>query len=233
MTSASLIVVQGKPIGKEIPLRPPKFLIGRGTECHLRPSSEMISRQHCLFTITDDELRVVDMGSTNGTILNGKKVETETTVRNGDLVEVGPLGFKVKIQVVAVPPSNVVAPVPVAPPVAVAKLGNHDAADADIEHWLLGDAAHPVPETPSSIYGGDTQMDTAVVRAQDTDTNADVPTSGSGVVAAEVPAGEPAADDGAKLTNKGPKQVIEKTREDTSRAAADILKKMLERRPNR
>jgi len=39
-----LIVVRGKPEGKVIPLAGPKFKIGRGETCHLRPNSEQVSR---------------------------------------------------------------------------------------------------------------------------------------------------------------------------------------------
>ena len=46
-----LIVVQGKPEGKVIPLLGPVFKIGRGETCHLRPNSELVSREHAEFTI--------------------------------------------------------------------------------------------------------------------------------------------------------------------------------------
>ena len=69
--NVKLVVVQGKPEGKEIPLRTPKFLIGRGTECHLRPNSELISRHHCLLIIGESGVTLRDLGSTNGTLVNG------------------------------------------------------------------------------------------------------------------------------------------------------------------
>ena len=46
-----LIVVRGKPEGKVIPLAGPKFKIGRGETCHLRPNSEQVSREHAEFTL--------------------------------------------------------------------------------------------------------------------------------------------------------------------------------------
>ena len=46
-----LIVVRGKPEGKVIPLAGPKFKIGRGETCHLRPNSEQVSREHAEFTV--------------------------------------------------------------------------------------------------------------------------------------------------------------------------------------
>ena len=47
-----LVVVQGKPEGKTIPLAGPVFKIGRGETCHLRPNSEQVSREHAEFTMS-------------------------------------------------------------------------------------------------------------------------------------------------------------------------------------
>src|SRR3954451_6417289 len=46
LMKVQLIVVQGKPEGKTIPLQGPIFKIGRGETCHLRPNSEQVSREH-------------------------------------------------------------------------------------------------------------------------------------------------------------------------------------------
>ena len=67
-----LVVVRGKPEGKVIPLVGPKFKIGRGETCHLRPISEQVSREHAEFTIDGDAVVVRDLGSRNGTLVNGK-----------------------------------------------------------------------------------------------------------------------------------------------------------------
>ena len=66
-----LIVVQGKPEGKVIPLTGPVFKIGRGEGCHLRPNSELVSREHAEFRVVDEEVTVRDLGSRNGTLVNG------------------------------------------------------------------------------------------------------------------------------------------------------------------
>src|SRR5437667_12871352 len=69
-----LIVVQGKPEGKVIPLVGPMFKIGRGETCHLRPNSEQVSREHAAFSIAGDDVSVRDLGSRNGTLVNGKAI---------------------------------------------------------------------------------------------------------------------------------------------------------------
>ncbi len=93
-----LIVVQGKPAGKVIPLASPIFRIGRGETCHLRPNSEQVSREHAEFRITADRVIVVDLGSRNGTFVNGKRLTEPYTLKDRDLVQVGPLTFAVSIQ---------------------------------------------------------------------------------------------------------------------------------------
>ena len=72
-----LVVVRGKPEGKVIPLVGPTFKIGRGETCHLRPNSEQVSREHAEFTINGETINVRDLGSRNGTLVNGKALTTE------------------------------------------------------------------------------------------------------------------------------------------------------------
>src|SRR5947209_20385632 len=97
-----LIVVQGRSEGKTIPLVGPVFRIGRGETCHLRPNSERVSREHAEFTVTADSVVVRDLGSRNGTLVNGKALTQPTALKDRDLVQVGPLTFQVAIQDAAV-----------------------------------------------------------------------------------------------------------------------------------
>src|SRR5436190_23350030 len=92
-----LVVVRGKPEGKVIPLVGPKFKIGRGETCHLRPNSEQVSREHAEFTINADSVLVRDLGSRNGTLVNGKALTAEYRLKDRDLVQVGPLTFAISI----------------------------------------------------------------------------------------------------------------------------------------
>src|SRR5262249_33674882 len=92
-----LVVVRGKPEGKVIPLVGPSFKIGRGETCHLRPNSEQVSREHAEVTIAADSVSVRDLGSRNGTLVNGKALTDECRLKDRDLVQVGPLTFAVSI----------------------------------------------------------------------------------------------------------------------------------------
>ena len=96
MLRAELKSVGGQHDGKLISLDADrKFLIGREQDCHLRPNSESISRHHCGFTLDEFCLRLRDLGSTNGTAVNGESITSQVRLEQGDRVTVGPLEFEV------------------------------------------------------------------------------------------------------------------------------------------
>jgi predicted component of type VI protein secretion system len=73
-------------------------LVGRGPECKLRISSAQVSRRHCLIKVAAESVSVRDLGSANGTRLNGQAISTETDVPilPGSTLVVGPLKFVVQ-----------------------------------------------------------------------------------------------------------------------------------------
>lgn len=91
---AQLIVVYGKPRNtiKTLPLG--DCLIGRGDECQVRTNSSLVSRQHCLIHVTRESATLRDLGSTNGTLVNGKRLVNERELTNGDLLQIGPVVFE-------------------------------------------------------------------------------------------------------------------------------------------
>jgi len=151
-----LIVVQGKPEGKTIPLATPTFRIGRGDTCNLRPSSELVSREHAEFAVKADRVTVRDLGSRNGTLVNGKVISAEQILKDNDTVTVGNLTFAVSIQDAPKASANPAASAP-PKPVAKAVKSLDDASNAEIDSWLLGDSNGPVPDSPSGVYGGETR----------------------------------------------------------------------------
>ncbi len=120
-----LIVTNGRHTGREIPVKGPKFFIGRAEDCHLRPASDQVSRHHCVILVTSDDVSIRDLGSRNGTFVNGKQISPQCRLRPGDRVVVGQLDFD--IQFVGMPPepepqASQAAAVETAPgPSAVAK----------------------------------------------------------------------------------------------------------------
>jgi pSer/pThr/pTyr-binding forkhead associated (FHA) protein len=91
-----LKVLTGAHSGKEITIPVPRFLIGRGEDCHLRPQSDLISRHHCEINI-GEQVVVHDCGSRNGTHVNGEQIEGKHVVKMGDKLRVGALEFEIDI----------------------------------------------------------------------------------------------------------------------------------------
>jgi pSer/pThr/pTyr-binding forkhead associated (FHA) protein len=107
MVSAELKVIGGKHAGQVIPLNRRKFLIGREQDCQLRPNSDMVSRHHCVFSVDDFSVRLRDLGSTNGTLVNGERIRKDVVLSAGDRVVIGNLEFEVGIHSgVSVPDSD-------------------------------------------------------------------------------------------------------------------------------
>ena len=103
MQNAVLKIVGGKQDGKLIPLQTKKFLIGREQDCHLRPSSDSVSRHHCAISIDEYSVRVRDLGSSNGTYLNGQRLVGTQEAVSGDRLKIGTLEFEIQFQKEGVP----------------------------------------------------------------------------------------------------------------------------------
>src|SRR5260370_10707237 len=96
--TVKLLVVQGRPLGKSLLFPCGDYYFGRGPECHVRPESEWVSRQHCLLRVTPTGAFVRDLGSRNGTLVNGALLDQERQLVHGDQVQIGPLVFEVQLE---------------------------------------------------------------------------------------------------------------------------------------
>ncbi len=67
------------------------FVVGRGAECDLVLNSRSVSRRHIEFKLKRAELTIKDLGSRNGSIVNGVAIEpnTRVVIRLGDVIQVG------------------------------------------------------------------------------------------------------------------------------------------------
>lgn len=81
---------------KEFPLRPGKTLLGRQDSCQLRIPTGDVSRKHCEIEVSDSNVKVRDLGSTNGTFVNGQRTG-ETALKAGDRLGIGPVLFVVQV----------------------------------------------------------------------------------------------------------------------------------------
>lgn len=82
------------PIGAVYPLHPITN-IGRTADNNIVLDSEYVSGYHARIYQKNNDYILKDMGSTNGTLLNGIKVERPIVIKNNDLVGIGGIVFKV------------------------------------------------------------------------------------------------------------------------------------------
>ena len=94
-----LKVVSGPHCGLELVISHVCVLFtGRGDDVNLRLDKEpLISRRHFRLDINPPSVRLVDLGSTNGTLLNGLAV-SEATLSSGDRITIGETSIKVEIE---------------------------------------------------------------------------------------------------------------------------------------
>ncbi len=93
---ARLKVLHDKANVKQVKLLP-VTLIGRSTECNLKIASSQVSRAHCRITLANDTVYVEDLGSANGTMVDGKMLPPHqpTSIAPGATLVVGPAEFQV------------------------------------------------------------------------------------------------------------------------------------------
>ncbi|MEY3204703.1 MAG: hypothetical protein RLZZ21_1034 [Planctomycetota bacterium] len=72
-------------------------LVGRSDEAKFRVQQDSVSRRHCEFFIKDEAVFVRDLGSTNGTLVNGERIASSvaTAVPPGAEIRVGGIVFRV------------------------------------------------------------------------------------------------------------------------------------------
>ncbi|MCY1006798.1 AgmX/PglI C-terminal domain-containing protein [Nannocystis pusilla] len=92
--------------------------IGKLKSSHICLDDEAVARMHAVIEVSGEEVRVIDLGSAAGTVLNGQRIDKNAVLHDGDALNFGPYRLEVgfaKQQVAAAP-----APAQVAAPVAVA-----------------------------------------------------------------------------------------------------------------
>jgi pSer/pThr/pTyr-binding forkhead associated (FHA) protein len=76
------------PGGRSVPLTQPEITIGRLPECDVVVDDPGASRQHARIRRTDHGFVLVDLGSTNGTLVNDGPIQ-EHVLENGDRITIG------------------------------------------------------------------------------------------------------------------------------------------------
>lgn len=132
--SVNVTLVGFMPDGarREFRVKGGRFLIGRKPDCDLCVPHATVSRQHCEIVVDGDEVRLRDLGSSNGTFLNDVRVQ-ESGLEPGDRVTVGPAALTLQIDGV---PANII-------PGAIPDRSDQSDADATSESLAV---PQPDPE---------------------------------------------------------------------------------------
>lgn len=77
------------PSGQRVPLGDRPVSIGRSSECTVALSDQNVSRRHAEIRPSGRGYAVADLGSTNGTMLNGTRISSEQVLSDGDILNFG------------------------------------------------------------------------------------------------------------------------------------------------
>lgn len=84
-----LLVIRGRSASEALKLMDGVTTVGRHDDCQIRIKSSQVSRRHCEFFEKKGLLLVKDLGSANGTIVNGKKIQGQQVLEPGDELTIG------------------------------------------------------------------------------------------------------------------------------------------------
>lgn len=75
-------------------------VIGRASDCDLKLSSDLVSRYHCKIYLTDSVALLHDLGSSNGTFIDGKKLtpKRDTKLSSGSLLSIADVSFRIEYE---------------------------------------------------------------------------------------------------------------------------------------
>jgi diguanylate cyclase (GGDEF)-like protein len=91
---ACLVQYNGAALGRRYILDNAEVIAGRSPDTGIVIDEKSVSRQHARFLQATDTIEVEDLGTTNGTYINDKRVEHRTPLRDGDIIRLGTILLK-------------------------------------------------------------------------------------------------------------------------------------------
>lgn len=101
-----LVIVRGRSGSQTLKLADGVTTVGRHDDCQLRIKSSQVSRRHCEIFEKKGLLLVKDLGSANGTFVNGKKIDGQRVLEPGDELMVGQVKLRVARAAAAASPTG-------------------------------------------------------------------------------------------------------------------------------
>lgn len=90
---ACLVVSTGEAAGTVFQLTQPAVLIGRSAEAKVRIDEHAVSASHALIEVEGSKVSLRDLGSTNGTFVNGQRIVQKVVLSGGDTIQAGSTTF--------------------------------------------------------------------------------------------------------------------------------------------
>ena len=84
-----LVVTQGSQTGQTAALADGVILIGRGADCQIILDDDYVSTRHARVVSGENGVYLEDLGSTNGSYVNGQRITGPTTITMSDTVRIG------------------------------------------------------------------------------------------------------------------------------------------------
>ncbi|MGE0174267.1 MAG: diguanylate cyclase [Oligoflexales bacterium] len=91
---ACLVQYNGTNLGKRYFLDTSDMVIGRAPNASIFINEQSVSRQHAKCSRAGDDIEIEDLGSSNGTHINDKKIANKQILRDGDIIRLGTILFK-------------------------------------------------------------------------------------------------------------------------------------------
>src|SRR4051812_40113126 len=92
-----LTIMSGHHRGHAIEFAAPRtFVLGRSASSDVQLYDVKLSRRHCAFKIDHEGVQFKDLGSVNGTFLNGSKV-TQGFLNHGDVIRLGDIDMQIAV----------------------------------------------------------------------------------------------------------------------------------------
>ena len=164
MTDVQLKIVDGPDTGREFPIGG-SLVIGRDPSAGIVLEDTEVSRRHAQVAPRSSGMVIEDLGSTNGTFVNGEQIEGERSLHGGEKVRIGTTVLEVSVPIQATKIASVIPEEPDPGATKMASVMSPDEAEAaveaeqsaaqpeDDEATVVPEAAEPAPsgtEAPST-----------------------------------------------------------------------------------
>lgn len=94
LQAACVVLYSGKLVGQRHVLQLPHVTVGRSAGAGIVIADDSVSREHARFAISGTTVQIEDLGSSNGTLVNGQTVQGKATLRDGDMLQFGSIHLK-------------------------------------------------------------------------------------------------------------------------------------------